>query len=233
MPVRPHAPLALAVLLIAGCNPPTTETEKAPAAAAPVAPASPVKTEAPAGAYVLDPSHADLSFKVNHIGFSNYTARFTRFDAKLALDPADPTRTTVEATVDPRSLALPAPPAGFTQALLGPDWLDAGRYPQISFRSTAVELTGADTARIHGDLTLHGQTKPIVLEAKFNGGYAGNSFDPHARIGFSAHGAFKRSDFGVSYGLPPPHSTMGVGDEVSVVLEAEFTGPAWTPPPKP
>lgn len=230
MPARPHAPLALAVLLLAGCNAPTTATQKAPA---PAAPPAPVKTEAPAGVYALDPAHADLSFKVNHIGFSNYTARFTRFDAKLVLDPADPTRTTVEATVDPRSLALPSPPAGFTQALLGPDWLDAGKYPQITFRSTSVELTGADTARIHGDLTLHGQTKPIVLEAKFNGGYAGNSFDPHARIGFSAHGAFKRSDFGVSYGLPPPNSTMGVGDEVTVALEAEFTGPAWTPPPKP
>lgn len=225
---RTHAPLALAVLCLAACSgAPAPEPKPAPA------PAAAVKTDAPAGAYVLDPTHADLSFKVNHLGFSNYTARFGRFDAKLAFDPADPASMSIEANIDPRSLALPAPPAGFTQALLGPNWLDAGQFPAITFRSTAVEPTGADTARIRGDLTLHGQTKPIVLEARFNGGYAGNSFDPNARVGFSAQGAFKRSDFGVSYGLPPPNSAMGVGDQVSVTLEAEFTGPPWTPPAKP
>ncbi len=223
------APLALAALALAvgaGLAKPIAHRPAAPH----TAPAAPVKTSAPAGAYALDPTHADLSFKLNHLGFSNYTARFTKFDAKLAFDPANPARMSVDAKVDPTSLTLPAPPVGFTEALLGPHWLDAGQFPEISFRSTAVELTGADTARIRGDLTLHGQTKPIMLEARFNGGYAGNSFEPRGRIGFSAHGVFKRSDFGISYGLPPPNSTMGVGDEVSVILEAEFTGPPWTPP---
>ena len=227
MTLKSPAPLLLSTLLLAACSAPPPAPKPAPP------PATPVKTDAPAGAYVLDKAHADLSFKVNHIGFSNYTARFSKFDAKLAFDPADPSRMTVEAKVDPRSLALPAPPIGFTQELLGPHWLDAGQFPEITFRSTAVEPTDAGAARIRGDLTLHGQTRPIVLEAKFNGGYAGNSFDPNARIGFSAHGAFKRSDFGVSTGLPPPNSTMGVGDTVTVTLEAEFTGPAWTPPAKP
>ena len=89
-----------------------------------------------------------------------------------------------------------------------------------------MELTGANRFRIHGQLTLHGVTRPVVLEAKYNGGYAGHPYDPQARVGFSAQGTFKRSDFGVSYGIPAPGSSFGVGDEITVILETEFTGPA-------
>ncbi len=66
----------------------------------------------------------------------------------------------------------------------------------------------------------------MVLEATYNGGYAGHPYDPRARVGFSAQGTFKRSDFGVSYGIPDPGSSFGVGDQVAVILETEFSGPA-------
>jgi polyisoprenoid-binding protein YceI len=91
-------------------------------------------------------------------------------------------------------------------------------------------MTGPDTAKITGDLTLHGVTKPITLDAKFNGGYAGNMYDPSARIGFSANGVFKRSDFGITIGIPAPGTNMGVFDDVSVAIETEFSGPAWQAP---
>ncbi|MBB5187872.1 polyisoprenoid-binding protein YceI [Zhongshania antarctica] len=65
----------------------------------------------------------------------------------------------------------------------------------------------------------------LCNEATFNGGYAGHPLDPHGRIGFSARGMFKRSDFGISIGIPAPGSTMGVGDDLEVIIEAEFTGP--------
>jgi polyisoprenoid-binding protein YceI len=84
---------------------------------------------------------------------------------------------------------------------------------------------GANGLRITGDFTLHGVTKPVVLNATYNGGYAGHPFDPHARIGFSATGKLKRSDFGVAYGIPAPGTTMGVGDDVDIVIETEFSGP--------
>jgi polyisoprenoid-binding protein YceI len=183
--------------------------------------------DSPAGEYTLDPSHADLSFRVSHIGFSMYTARFTAMEAVLQFDPAQPEAMSVAATIDVRSLTLPAPPPGFTEEMLGPNWFDAAQFPQISFRSTGVELTGANTARILGDLTLHGNTKPITLEATFNGGYAGHPMEPRGRIGFSAQGSFRRSDFGIAYGIPAPGSNMGVGDEVEVIIEAEFSGPPW------
>ncbi len=193
---------------------------------------APVKTDAPAGTYTLDKSHASLLFRVSHMGFSNYTARFKHFDATLVLDPKQPEKARVTATVDPRSLDLNEPPAGFLGQLLGKDWLDAAKYPKMTFHTTRVELTSPNSARIAGDFTLHGIVRPVTLDATFNGGYAGFSLDPHARIGFSAHGAFKRSAYGMSFGLPPPGSNMGVGDRVEVIIEAEFSGPAWVRPKK-
>jgi polyisoprenoid-binding protein YceI len=182
--------------------------------------------DVPAGNYTLDKPHATLLFRVSHMGFSHYTAQFKQFDAKLHFDPANPTTSKVDATVDPRSLSLPNPPAGFTETLLGKQWLNAEQYPNMTFRSTKVELTGPTTARITGEFTLHGITKPLVLDATFNGGYKGiPNMDPHARIGFSAHGTLRRSEYGVAFGIPQPGSNMGVSDEVEIILETEFKGP--------
>jgi polyisoprenoid-binding protein YceI len=207
---------------LAACSPkPAAEKAAAP----PPAAAKPAPVNVPAGAYTLDKSHSTVVFKVSHLGFSNYTAAFAEFDAKLNFDPAKPELTTLEATIDPRSLTLPAPPAGFRDELVGPQWLNAAQYPAITFKSTKVDVTGANTAKVTGDFTLHGVTKPVVLDVTFNGGYAGHPMDPQARAGFSATGTFKRSDFGIAYGVPAPGTTMGVGDEVAVEIETEFSGP--------
>lgn len=208
---------------LAACSP-KPAAEKAQAPAAPAA-AKPAPVNVPAGAYTLDKTHSTVVFKVSHLGFSNYTASFAEFDAKLNFDPARPELTTLEATIDPRSLTLPSPPAGFRDELVGPQWLNVAQYPAITFKSTKVEVTGANTARVTGDFTLHGVTKPVVLEVTFNGGYAGHPMDPQARAGFSVTGTFKRSDFGIAYGVPAPGTTMGVGDEVAVAIETEFSGP--------
>jgi polyisoprenoid-binding protein YceI len=179
----------------------------------------------PAGVYTTDAAHTTLVFRLNHLGFSHYTAQFTKIDATLNFDPNKPEASSIKATIDPRSLSLPTPPAGFHDQLLGKDWLNADSFPQITFQSTKVERTGKNSARITGELSLHGVKAPIVLETTYNGGYAGHPMDPHARIGFSAHGVFKRSDFGMSYGIPAPGTTMGVSDAVDVSIETEMNGP--------
>ena len=192
--------------------------------AKPVPPAA--TANVPAGAYTLDRTHASLIFRVNHLGFSNYTARFKRFDAKLQA------ASKVVATVDAESLETDFPdPArlDFNAVLKGAAWLDVAQFPRMEFASSHIDVTGVNTLRIHGDLTLHGVTRPIVLEATFNGGYAGHPMDPNARIGFSAQATLKRSEFGIAYGIPAPGTTMGVSDEVAVVIEAEFTGPPLVP----
>ena len=191
--------------------------------------ASALDPEAPAavpkGTYVVDKLHTSLVFRVSHIGFSAYTGRFTGIDAKLDFDPARLATSRVNVTIDPRSIQADNAPSGFLDSLAGKGWLDADRFPTMSFRSTSVEVTGQNTFRLHGELTMHGVTRPLTLDATYNGGYASHPMEPRARIGFSATGKFKRSDFGVTYGIPAPGTTMGVGDDVAVVLESEFTGP--------
>lgn len=179
----------------------------------------------PAGAYTVDKLHTSLLFRVSHIGFSRFTARFTKVDATLDFDPSDLAASRVDVTIDPRSIAADNVPASFLDMLSGKDWLDADKYPQMTFRSKSIEATSTDRFRILGELTLHGVTKPVALEARYNGGYASHPFEPRARAGFSATGKFKRSDFGVAAGIPAPGTTMGVGDEIEVILESEFTGP--------
>jgi polyisoprenoid-binding protein YceI len=225
----------LAILAAAGlaaCSQP----EQAPArsgqgSAAPVAEPAPVT--APVGPYDLDLGHSSLIFKVNHLGISNYTARFTDFDAQLQFDPAAPERSTLTATIDPASIETdhPDPKVDFDGLIRGKEFLAAAAFPQMTYRSTAVERTGPRTARITGDLTFRGVTRPVVLEATFNGGYPAGGMDPSgARIGFSAKGGLKRSEFGLKSGIPAPGSQMGVGDRVEVIIETEFTQPAAAAP---
>nr|WP_295107281.1 YceI family protein [uncultured Caulobacter sp.] len=222
----------VALLALAACSPQTAEKKAEAPAAAPTATApKPPKADIPAGDYALDKAHSTLVFRLSHLGFSNYTAAFANFDAKLKFDQNNAGVSALEATIDPKSLTIPAPPEGFLAELTGAQWLNTATYPTITFKSTKVETTGPDTGKVTGDLTLHGVTKPVTLDVTYNGGYAGHPMDPHARVGFSAKGTFKRSDFGMAYGVPAPGTTMGVGDEVQVTIEAEFSGPPLATPP--
>ena len=215
--------LACALLSVAACAP---KNESAQSPTPPVA-SAPDAPKVPAGEYTLDKMHASLLFRVSHLGFSNYTASFERFEVQLHFDPNNLGASSVNVSIDPTSLRLINPPTGFTEELLNTQWLDAKQFPTMTYRSTKVEATTANNLRITGDLTLHGVTHPVVLDAVFNGGYAGFQMDPHARIGFSAQGTLKRSEFGVAYGIPAAGSTMGVSDDVDVIIEAELSGPPW------
>jgi polyisoprenoid-binding protein YceI len=114
---------------------------------------------------------------------------------------------------------------------MGKNFFDAGVFKTIAFKSTKVEPTGPKTAKVTGNFTLHGVTKPVTLDVTYNGGYPPNSMDPGgARVGFSAHGVIKRSAFGMGYGVPAKGSTFGVGDDVEVMIETEFSS---KPPPPP
>ncbi len=214
-------PLAAAALT--ACSPKAQPVARVdPVAATTASPPA----DAPAGDYGMDLSHTSLNFRISHLGLSHYTARFTGIGGRLTFDPAQPAKQAVTATIDAGSLQTnyPTPAELDFDSLIEKEFLQAAKYPQITFVSTKVEPTGPRTARVTGDLSLHGVTRPVTLEATFNGGYKAGQMDPSgARIGFSAHGTFKRSDFGIAYGLPAPGTTMGVGDEVEVTIESEFT----------
>jgi polyisoprenoid-binding protein YceI len=222
---------------LAACAPKSeqaqTETPQTPPAAPTATQAEP-PVDVPAGAYTIDQAHTSVVFRVSHLGFSNYTARFKKATAQLQFDPNNLAGSNVTVNVETKSLETDFPNVAehdFNAQLTGEQWLDAAKHPQITFRSTKVEVTGPRTMRIHGDLTLRGVTRPMALDARLNGGYAGHPLDKNARIGFSAHGTLKRSEFGISYGIPEPGSTFGVGDEVEVIVETEFSGPPWANAP--
>ena len=184
----------------------------------------PVATPVPASTYTVDKAHASLIFRVSHLGFSNWTGRFANWDAKLTLDPKNPEKSHVEATIDPNSLSSDHPPKGFLEELRGVQFLNAPKFPQMTFKSTKMTMTGPNTADVTGNFGMHGITKPVTLHVTFNGGWAKMQLDPGgARAGFSADGSLNRSDFGIANGLPPKGTTMGVGDLVTFHIEAEFS----------
>jgi polyisoprenoid-binding protein YceI len=185
----------------------------------------------PAGEYQLDKTHSTVIFRADHLGFSFYTASFSRFDATLDFNPQNFADAKLTATIDVTSLVLPAPPQGFLDTLLGPDWFNAEAFPEMHYQSTSIKQNGPNSARVNGNLTLKGVTRPVTLDVQFNGGYAGFAeLDPQARAGFSARGTLHRSDFNLAIGLPPKGSNMGVGDEVEFIIETEFNGPPLASP---
>lgn len=166
-----------------------------------------------AGAYTVEASHTRILFAVNHLGFTTYYGDFTGASGGLTLDPANPSASAVSVTVPTASVSTTN--TVLDNELKGADWFNAAAFPTISFKSTKVTPTGADTADITGDLTLHGVTKPVTLAAKFNASGA-NMMNQHVTVGFDATAHIKRSDFGVTKYVGP------VGDQVDVIISAAF-----------
>lgn len=240
MLIAASAALLLSGMTLSACSPPAPEAPEA-------GPIEPVATDVPAGTYASDPYHTSVTFKIKHLGLSFYTARFTEADITLMLDPANPEASSVNATINPTSIRTDfsgdyrashpgTPYSTFDQSLAqNPDVLNAGQFSAISFQSSSVTLTGPNTADVVGDLTLRGVSKPVTLHATFNGGFATHPMMQGAppMVGFSARGTFNRSDFGLTYGLPAEGSEIGVGDQIEVLIEAEFaqaTAPAGAHP---
>lgn len=176
-------------------------------------------TDMPAGEYVLDKTHASLIWQVSHAGLTNYAARFTDFDATLTFDPKDPTKSKLNATVNPLSIQTDyvVGERDFNKELSTDEkWFNAVKFPTIRFESTKIEKTGEHTGKIHGNLTLLGVTKPLVLDAVFNGAYAEQPFSKKPTLGFSATGKLTRSDWGLDTYAPM------IGDSVTLRIEAEL-----------
>lgn len=176
-----------------------------------------VQTEASAlreGEYTLDKTHAALTFKIDHLGFSSYVGRFEDFDATLTFDADDPTASQLDAVIEVASLDIAND--DFAETLIGPDWFDASAFPQARFVSRTVTVTGETEGTVEGDLTLKGIARPVTLDVRFNGGardlLRGNQYV----VGFSAKGTFDRTAFGVDKFAGP------VGTDVTIEIEAEF-----------
>ncbi len=170
---------------------------------------------APAGAYVLDPAHASLVWRVSHgEGLSHYTARFDRFEAAVDFDPANPADSRVDVTIEAASVSTGDPEF---DAQIANGVFNANAFPTIRFTSTSVEVTGANTARVTGDLTFHGVTAPATLDVTYNGGASDPLRGGAEVIGFSATATIDRTAFGAG-----AYVNFGVGPTVELQIEAEF-----------
>ena len=181
----------------------------------------------PSGTYALDKTHASLTWKVSHLGLSDYTARFTDFDANVELNAEDPAQSTLSVTINPASVETDYPgEEDFDAKLRSEEWFNTENFPAITFTSTGIEVLEGDKAKISGDLTFLGETLPVTLKAKLRGQYEQHPFISVPAFGISAKTKIKRSDFGMTTYVPPEGSTMGIGDDVAVYIEAEFVGAA-------
>ena len=172
-------------------------------------------TEVRAGQYVLDPNHASLIWKLNHLGFSTFIGTFNDFEASLDFDPQDIENASLEVVISTSSLDVDIPE--FEEELRGDNWFDVGVYPQAVYRTTSfLESLDEDTFLFAGDLTLLGTTAPVNLEVNFHGG--GRNFLTRSyTVGFSGSAKFNRSDFGLDR-----FTSFGVGDEIDLEIHVEF-----------
>lgn len=183
-------------------------------------PGAPDKTRVTAGTYLADAGHTMVVWEVDHFGFSKYSGIFGDVTGTLVIDPANPAASKVDVTIPVSKVTTAS--AGLTDHLLraGKDGGKAdffGPAPaDAKFVSTRVVLDDdGDEAKVTGNLTLNGVTKPVTLDVDFHGAGA-NPFNKKATIGFQAETKIRRSDFGVNYGIPM------VSDIVELEIHAAF-----------
>ena len=188
------------------------------AQSAPQIPGAIDATRVTAGTYNTDPGHTLIGWRVSHFGFNDYFGIFGDATGTLTLDPAKPNASKVDITIPVSKVTTAS--AGLTGHLLraGKDGGKADFFgparADAKFVSTSVVASGT-SAKITGNLTLNGVTKPVVLDTKFSG--AGNNpFNKKATVGFHATTTIKRSDFGVTYGIPI------VSDDVKLDISVAF-----------
>ena len=160
--------------------------------------------------YEIDASHSGIVFGWNHFGFSNPTARFDKIEGSVQLDKADLSKSSVSVTLPLDGLDTGV--AKLDESLKSPDFLDATKYPTVTFKSTKVEKVGENHLKITGDFTVHGVTKPVTLDATVNkiGIFEIPGVIKAETAGFDATTVITRSDFGVTKYVP------AVSDEIQV-----------------
>jgi polyisoprenoid-binding protein YceI len=169
-------------------------------------------------AWQLDPPHSSAQFSVRHLGVSTVRGAFTKVSGSVVYDSANPNKSSIQASIDTASVDTRVEMRD--NDLRSPRFLDAQKYPTITFQSKKVEAAGADKLKVTGDLTIRDVTKEVVLDVD---GPTPAIKDPlgkdRLRMGASATTKINRNDFGVS-GLPGI-----VGDDITITLDVEMTKP--------
>jgi polyisoprenoid-binding protein YceI len=172
--------------------------------------------QVPAGAYVLDSKEALVRYTTIHMGMTEFWGSFPNASGTLTIDPKAIGQTKVDIRVP--IVGVETTNRELNAEFISSEFFDFAKFRSAHFVSTEVVRTGPRTARMTGDLTLHGVTRPVVLNVTFNN--AGpNSFSKELTLGFKAEGVLKRSDFGIGKYVPI------VSDDTQITISAAFVKP--------
>jgi len=168
--------------------------------------------------WVLDTTHSEIQFKVKHLMISTVTGQFNKFEGFFETEEDDFTTAKAYFTADINSISTNNDQRD--AHLKHSDFFDAENYPQLTFESEEIERVDDENYKIHGILTLRGVSKKIILDAE----WGGTTQDPwgNTRDGFSLNGKINRKDFGVSFGLLTETGGVALGDEVKLLVNAQF-----------
>jgi polyisoprenoid-binding protein YceI len=178
-----------------------------------------VPTYSFASTWNIDSSHSNVGFKVRHLMVSNVKGVFGKIEGVVHVDEQDVTKSTANVTIDTASIDTGV--AKRDAHLKSPDFLDVAKYPTMTFVSTKVVKNGEGKLKVTGNLTLHGVTRPVVLDVE---GPSQVAKDPmgNLRSGASAETRINRKDFGLNWNKAMETGGVLVGDEVIISIEVEM-----------
>jgi polyisoprenoid-binding protein YceI len=173
-----------------------------------------------ASTWDIDPAHTSIEFSVRHMMVSTVKGQFEKVKGTLELDDKDVTKSTVEVTIDPGSVNTHEPKRD--AHLKSPDFFDTTKFPTATFKSTKVQKAGKNKLKVTGQLSLHGVTKPVVLEVEGPTEAFKTPFGTTVR-GIHATGKIDRKDFEIGWNKVLDNGGVVVGNEVTLDLSAELT----------
>jgi polyisoprenoid-binding protein YceI len=177
-----------------------------------------VRQEASMGTWQLDPYHTQVEFSAKHLGMMTVRGYFDDVSATADIDPGHPENASVAVTMSAASIRTNN--AARDNDLRSENFLDVEHYPEITFKSSGVELAGTDRYDLTGDLTIRGNTRPITLHVTKYGEFNDPGMMGH-RIAYSAESAINRKDFGLSFNVVLDGKLV-VSEEVKIMIEGEL-----------
>lgn len=171
-----------------------------------------------ADTWQIDPAHTNVEFTVRHMMISNVKGQFQKTSGTITTDGSNQASAKIDATIDVTSIDTRVEKRD--AHLKSPAFLDVDKFPTITFKSTKVEAAGPGKWKVTGDLTLHGVTKPVVLEVEASGTPITDPMG-NTRAGAAATTKINRKDFGLIWNQPLETGGVLVGDEVAISIDVE------------